>query len=188
MYLSLTLNEKKSADRRSPGKVDEFAALYTKYVRAVYNSVYRITNDCVVAEDIVQDAFCVAFEQLGKLKDPGNFEGWVKRIALNKAINLFREKKTIFIGDIHPEPAADNEYNDDEELIFQCRVEDVKEAIRNLPEGYRTIISLYLLDDIPQEEIAKMLKISHSTVRSQYHRAKRKIFMALKNKMYHGKG
>lgn len=174
--------------RKLAGKEDGFAVLYTRYAGAVYNSVYRITNNHATAEDIVQDAFCVAFEQLDKLRDIKNFEGWVKRIALNKAINLFRESKTIFIEDAHLEPVADEEYSEDEELIFQCRVEDVKEAIRNLPDGYRTIVLLYVLEDIPQEEIAKMMNISHSTVRSQYHRAKRKIVMALKNKSYHGKG
>lgn len=188
LYLSLSINEKELIARSLAGQRDGFAVLYQKHVKAIYNSVVRITNDHVLSEDIVQDAFCVAFEQLGKLKDHENFEGWVKRIALNKAVSLLRKKKTVFISDTAVELLANDEPDADEEIIFQCKVEDVKEAIRNLPDGYRTILSLHLIENVGQEEIAKMLHISHSTVRSQYHRAKQKIFMALKNKTYHGKG
>lgn len=167
---------------------EEFAVLYTKYAQTVYNSVCRLTNDSTIAEDIVQDAFCTAFEQLDKLRDRENFEGWVKRIALNKAVSFLRKNRLIFLEDMMTERAANDEHGSDDEMVFQCRVEDVKEAISRLPDGYRTIISLHLIEDIPQDEIAKMLGLSHSTVRSQYHRAKKKIFMALKNKTYHGKG
>lgn len=184
MILSLSLNEKELVNRCWAGREEEYAVLYNKHVKAVFNSVYRITNNYTETEDVVQDAFCTAFEQMDKLKDRNHFGGWLRRIAINKAISLMRKSKTIFIEETAIDGVAEEESDTEDDMIFSCRVEDVKEAIRNLPDGYRTILTLHLLEDIPQEEIAKMLHIGHSTVRSQYHRAKRKIYLSLKDKNY----
>lgn len=188
MYLSLTLSERDLVRQCVAGKEEAFERLYAMFAKKVYNSVYRITNDSAETEDIVQEAFCIAFEGIGKLRNKENFEGWIKRIALNKAVSHWRKNKPVFFEDTNVELAANDESYAEDEIIFQCKVEDVKEAIKNLPDGYRTIISLHLLEDISQEEIARMLHIRHATVRSQYHRAKKKVLMALKNKMYDGKG
>lgn len=186
--MHITIQEADLVKQCKTGKEEAFAGLYSIYAKQIFNSVYRITHNHADAEDITQDAFCVAFERMDKLKKDENFEGWLKRIALNKAISLVRKRKSVFLEEFPEESVADEVSDADEEMIFQCRVDDVKEAINNLSDGYRTIISLYLLENISQEEIAKMLHISHATVRSQYHRAKRKIFMMLKNKDNHGKG
>ena len=83
------------------------------------------------------------------------------------------------------EIAAEAEYDVDENEIFECRVEDVKRSIEALPDGYRTILNLYLFEKMNQEEIAALLGISHATVRTQYHRAKKKILSQLKDKSYY---
>lgn len=83
------------------------------------------------------------------------------------------------------EIAAQEEYDADENEIFECKVEDVKRSIEGLPDGYRTILNLYLFEKMNQEEIAIMLGISHATVRTQYHRAKKKILLSLKDKSYY---
>lgn len=168
------------------GEEKGYAMLYNKYAKRIYHAVYRVMGNSSESEDIVQEAFCTAFEQIDKLKNQNNFEGWVKRIALNQAISALRKKKMVFIEDGHLEAVADEETDMSEELLFQCQIDDIKKAIQELPDGYRTIISLHLFEDMAQEEIANMLGISHATVRSQYHRAKKKIFTALKDKAYYG--
>ncbi|MFX5207089.1 sigma-70 family RNA polymerase sigma factor, partial [Acinetobacter baumannii] len=81
------------------------------------------------------------------------------------------------------ELALDPSLQDDEaidEAGFELKVEAVKKAINALPEGYRTVVNLYLFEQLPQEEIGVLLGISHNTVRTQYHRAKAKIWKTLK--------
>ncbi|WP_214608401.1 RNA polymerase sigma factor [Nubsella zeaxanthinifaciens] len=168
------------------GEEKGYAMLYNKYAKRIYHAVLRVMGNSAETEDIVQEAFCTAFEQIDRLKNQNNFEGWVKRIALNQAISTLRKKKMVFTEDSHLEAVADEELDLNEEFIFQCQVDDVKKAIADLPDGYRTIVSLHLFEDMGQEEIGKMLGINHATVRSQYHRAKKKIFTALKDKAYYG--
>lgn len=67
-----------------------------------------------------------------------------------------------------------------DEKAFVMRVEEVRKAIDALPEGYRTVVQLYLFENIPQEEIGQLLGLAHNTVRIQYHRAKQKILQNLK--------
>lgn len=159
-----------------------YAQLYQLYARKVYNSVYRVTNNYAITEDIVQDAFCTAFEQREYLRNVEKFEGWVKRIALNKAISYLRKNKLVFVEENNLDMPSDEACEEEEEMLLLKKVEDIKAAIESLPDGYRTIVVLHLFEDISQEDIAGILNISHSTVRSQYHRAKKKIISTLKEK------
>jgi RNA polymerase sigma-70 factor (ECF subfamily) len=186
LHLSITVNEQELVKQCLAGQENGYAVLYNKYAKSIYHAVYRVTSNSAEAEDIVQEAFCTAFEQLDKLKNQNNFEGWVKRIAINQAISALRKKKMVFTEDSQLEAVADDEVDISEELLFQCQIDDIKKAIQQLPDGYRTIVSLHIFEDMGQEEIGKMLGISHATVRSQYHRAKKKIFIALKDKAYYG--
>ncbi|RZL52636.1 MAG: RNA polymerase sigma factor [Pedobacter sp.] len=186
MHLSISINEQELVKQCVAGEEKGYAMLYNKYAKRIYYAVFRVMGNTAESEDIVQEAFCTAFEQISKLKNQNNFEGWVKRIALNQAISALRKRKMVFADDSQLEAVADEEVDISEELLFQCQIDDIKKAIADLPDGYRTIVSLHLFEDIGQEEIGKMLGINHATVRSQYHRAKKKIFTALKDKAYYG--
>jgi RNA polymerase sigma-70 factor (ECF subfamily) len=186
LQLSISINEQELVQQCVAGEERGYATLYHKYAKRIYHAVFRVMGNSAESEDIVQDAFCTAFEQIDRLKNQSNFEGWVKRIAINQAISALRKRKIVFTEDSQLDIVADEEVDIDEELIFQCQVDDVKKAIADLPDGYRTIVSLHLFEDMGQEEIGKMLGINHATVRSQYHRAKKKIFTALKDKAYYG--
>ncbi|HMP28189.1 MAG TPA: RNA polymerase sigma factor, partial [Saprospiraceae bacterium] len=108
---------------------------------------------------------------------------WINKIAINHSIDALRKKKVIF-GELHDHNYSipDGKAEDDD---FELKVQDVKNAIMSLPAGYRAVVSLYLLEGLPQEEIGKILGISHSTVRTQYKKAKEKIWQQLKNNTYH---
>lgn len=162
-----------------------YTVLYQKYARRIYNSVHRIVSHTAEAEDILQDTFLAAFGEIGRLDGLSSFEAWVKRIAINKSISHLRKKKIQFSDLDHIEIEAEEEYNIQENEIFENRLEDVRNCIEQLPQGYKTITCLYLFEEIPQEEIAMMLGISHNTVRTQYHRAKKKILLSLKDKTYY---
>lgn len=186
MHLSISINEQELVKQCLAGEEKGYAMLYNKYAKRIYHAVFRVMGNTAESEDIVQEAFCTAFEQIGKLKNQNNFEGWVKRIAINQAISTLRKKKMVFADESHLETVAEEDVDMDEEFLFQCQVDDVKSAIQALPDGYRTIVSLHLFEDMGQEEIGNMLGISHATVRSQYHRAKKKIFTALKDRANYG--
>ncbi|MBK1442205.1 sigma-70 family RNA polymerase sigma factor [Parapedobacter sp. ISTM3] len=159
-----------------------FTELYNKYARSVYNSICRIISHTGEAEDILQESFYHAFADIHRLHNAASFGAWVNRIALNRSITYLRKQK-VFFTDAEEMDIADEEgYDEEANTLFDCKVDDVKNAIEQLPQGYKTILSLYLFEDIPQEEIGKMLGISHTTVRSQYHRAKKRIIQSLKDK------
>lgn len=162
-----------------------FSQLYQKYARRIYNSIHRIVSHTAEAEDILQETFVTVFKDIERLSNVLNVEAWLKRIAINRSISHIRKKKIEFTDLGFTEIEAEEEYNVDENEIFENKVEDVRICIEQLPPGYKTIVNLYLFEQIPQEEIAVMLGISHNTVRTQYHRAKKKIISSLKDKAYH---
>ena len=162
-----------------------YTELYKKYARRIYNSIHRIVSHTAEAEDILQETFLTAFKEIGKLSGLASFEAWIKRVAINKSISHLRKKKIEFADLDHTEVEAEKEYDTQENELFETQVEDVRKSIENLPQGYKTILCLYLFENISQEEIGAMLGISHNTVRTQYHRAKKKVLLSLKDKIYH---
>ena len=153
--------------------------LYKLYSRAMYNVSFRITGREEDAEDALQEAFISAFRNLGGYRGDASFGAWLKRIVVNKAINVLKKRKLELIPEdeswdvSEPEPEA--EYK--EELT----VDRVRKAIEQLPEGYRAVLSLYLVEGYDHEEIASILQISESTSKSQLNRAKNKLRELLKD-------
>jgi len=157
-----------------------YSQLYSKYCKAMFNTSLRIVNNVGDAEDVLQEAFVDAFRHLNDFRYNSTFGAWLKRIVINKSITLLRKKKMQLV-DIETTQVADKGDSDSvDEEAFQYKVDEVRKAIQKLPVGYRTVVSLYLLEEIPQEEIGTILGISHNTVRTQYHRAKQKLIGILK--------
>ncbi len=161
-----------------------YSGLYERYAKRIYNSIHRIVSHTAEAEDILQETFLTAFKEINKLSGVTSFEAWVKRVAINKAISHLRKKKIEFSDLDSTELEAEKEYDAQENELFETQVDDVRKSINNLPQGYKTIACLYLFENISQEEIGAMLGISHNTVRTQYHRAKKKVLLSLKDKVY----
>jgi RNA polymerase sigma factor (sigma-70 family) len=147
--------------------------LYKLYSRAMYNVGFRITGREEDAEDALQEAFISAFRNLSSYRGDAAFGAWLKRIVVNKAINVLKKRKLELISEdenwdvSEPEPAA--EYKEG------LSIERVKKAIERLPEGYRAVLSLYLIEGYDHDEIASILHISVSTSKSQLNRAKNKL-------------
>jgi RNA polymerase sigma factor (sigma-70 family) len=156
--------------------------LYKLYAKAMLNVAFRIVGNIAEAEDVLQEAFVDAFAKLKDFRQDTTFGLWLKQIVVNRSINLLRKRKLDLV-DMEGEQLeniADEAYNDDEEIKYQAS--QVKDAIQQLPEGYRLVISLYLLEGYDHEEISQVLNISENTSRTQFLRAKRKVIEILKGK------
>jgi len=154
--------------------------LYKLYSDAMYNICYRMMGNKEEAEDMLQESFTEAFLKLGTFRYESAFGAWLKRIVVNKCINSIKRKKAELIyTDQLPDKKTDNQ-GEDELDTATLKVRDVQNAIEKLPQGYRVIFSLYLLEGYDHSEIAQILKISASTSKSQYSRAKQKIKEHLK--------
>jgi RNA polymerase sigma-70 factor (ECF subfamily) len=155
--------------------------LYQQYAKAMYNICLRITNHEEEAQDVLQEAFVLVFHKLGEFRGDSTIGAWLKRIVVNTAINAVRKRKMQLTPIENMKPQADDTEmvrQDEENTFFQ--VEEVKKAIRKLPDGFRVVISLYLLEGYEHGEIAEILGISESTSKSQYNRAKAKLREILK--------
>ncbi|MES2419258.1 MAG: RNA polymerase sigma factor [Bacteroidota bacterium] len=161
-----------------------YTELYNRYAKRIYNSINRIVWHTAEAEDILQETFCAVFSDMSKLKGVNSFEAWLRRMAVNRSISHLRRRKIDFSDLGTMELADESDQDTDEYEIFDSRVEDVKKSIESLSSGYRTIINLYAFEQLTHEEIAVMLGLSPSTVRTQYHRAKKRVLLSLKDKCY----
>ena len=157
--------------------------IYKLYYKAMYNTSLRIVNDSMEAEDIMQEAFLSAFEKIDTYSGTVSFGAWLKKIVVNRSLDALSRRKAIFEDiDSHAgirDDSGDETARNDE---IDVKVEEVKEAIERLPDGYRIILSLYLLEGYDHDEIAEILSINSSTSRSQLSRAKQKLISELKRK------
>jgi len=156
------------------GDRQAYHQLYKLYSRAMYNVGYRIVNDAEEAKDVLQDAFISAFNSLETYRGDSAFGAWLKRIVVNKAINLVRRRRFERIPETAGFDVKDVEMVDELEG-FPFTVENVKKAIQQLPDGYRVVLSMYLLEGYDHAEIGEVLGISESTSKSQFNRSKRKL-------------
>lgn len=167
------------------GKDIGYSQLYQKYATSIFHSILRLVSDRAEAEDILQEVFVSVFSNREQLKKLENFEAWTRRIAINTSISRIRKKK-IHFSDI--ELINEIEINDQhEDLEWQeDKIAEIYAAIAQLPASARTIVNLYVFEDLSQEEIGKMLGMTHTAVRSQYHRAKNRIAQMIKGGVYYG--
>jgi RNA polymerase sigma factor (sigma-70 family) len=152
-----------------------YAELYQKYCKAMYNTSLRIVNNAGDAEDVLQDAFVDAFQSIEMFQYKSTFGAWLKKIVINKSINHLRKKKMDLIDIDKTNLGHLPEAESLDEKDVQLKVEEIKKAVKLLPNGYRTVLSLYLFEGYDHEEIAEILRVSHATVRTQYMRAKQKL-------------
>lgn len=153
--------------------------LYKLYASAMYNVALRIVNDDAEAEDVLQEAFLDAFNRIKDFRQETTFGLWLKQIVINRAINYLRKRKLDLISLDEVEVADEPSYDERETTL---KVEAIKAAIAELPDGYRVVLTLYLFEGYDHEEIAHILKITENTSRSQYMRAKRKLNSLLEMK------
>ena len=144
----------------------------------MYSVCLRIVNDDMEAEDIMQKAFLSAFRKIETYKGEVSFGAWLKKIVINRSLDYLKQRKVKF-EEINEQSAQVAEY---EMELQQVNMETIKKAIQQLPDGYRVVLSLFLIEGYDHEEISQILEISNSNSRTQYFRAKNKLRELLKDK------
>ena len=157
--------------------------LYQLYAKAMLNTAYRIVGDPDDAEDVTQDAFVSAFRNLDSFKGTSTFGAWLKRIVVNKAINFLKKKRpeSMSMLEISQQERAISPESGHEEQDWQ--IEQIMKAMHKLPEGFRMVFSLYLVEGYDHAEVAEIMGITESTSKSQLNRAKKKIRELLKEEV-----
>lgn len=145
----------------------------------MFNTTYRIINNKTESEDIMQEAFLSAFRNLSSYSGEVSFGAWLKRIVINKSLDHLKKKKEIIVS---LEDAGEFPLEDPNEQISEpenIHAEIIRKCVQKLPEGYRVITSLYLIEGYDHEEISQIMNISPSTSRSQLLRAKKRLSQML---------
>ena len=153
--------------------------LYRLYNRAMYNICIRMVKNEQDAEDLLQNSFVDVFTKLNTFKYQSSIGAWIKRIVVNNCINFLKRNRMFF------EELDDRIFNITEDLTPTQKglsTEAVNRALFKLPDGYRVVFSLTMLEGYDHKEIASILEISEATSKSQYSRAKRKLREILKSK------
>ena len=159
--------------------------IYKLYNKAMFNTALRITGEQSDAEDVLQEAFVSAFQNLNSYRAEASFGAWLKRIVVNKALNLVQKsKKDLMIASENEIDIEDTSWTEQSEP--QYSVDSIKRALKTLPTGFRTVLSLYLFEGYDHKEISEILNITESTSKTQYKRAKEKLKTILKMEVNYG--
>ena len=163
-------------DRCRKGDTRAQFEIYKVYYKPMYNVCLRMVGNAVEAEDVMQEALLRAFTKIDTYEGVVSFGAWLKKIVINRSLDLLKKRKVKF--------EEINEKIPDEEpeqlVISEIHMEHLKKAIQQLPDGYRVVLTLYLLEGYDHEEIAQILGITNVSSRSQYMRAKQKLRDLLK--------
>ena len=175
-------DDAKYVERILAGDADAFTTLVKKYEKQIHAFVWRRVRDYHVAEEITQDTFLRAYEKLGTLRDPNRFSGWLYRIATRRFLTWFNEK-TIPMQSLDAMSKAEVEAlfyaqyvsEQNEKLATEKQREVVAYLLEKLPTRERTAVVLHYLSEMTCEEIGDFLGVSPNTVKSQLHRARKRL-------------
>ncbi len=143
----------------------------------MYSVCMRIINNETDAEDVMQEAFLKAFTKIDTYKGEVSFGAWLKKIVINRSLDYLKKRK-VKLEEINEKT---NKIIDYQMETSQVNVQVIKNAIQKLPDGYRVVLSLYLIEGYDHEEISEILGISNSNSRTQFLRAKNKLREILKD-------
>ena len=144
--------------------------LYEQFGPKLMGVCYRYATSAEEAQDLLQDGFIKIFEKLDKYSGIGSFEGWMRRIVVNTALdNIRKNKKFLLHTDIND---ADYKLPSNDFIEERLAAEDLLKILQSIPLGYKTIFNLYAIEGYSHKEIAEQLNITTSTSKSQYSRAK----------------
>lgn len=144
----------------------------------MYSVCMRIINNETEAEDAMQEAFLKAFTKIDTYKGEVSFGAWLKKIVINHSLDYLKKRKVKF----EEIKEKTNQIIDYQMETKEVNVQVIKDAIQILPDGYRVVLSLYLIEGYDHEEISEILGNSNSNSRTQFLRAKNKLREILKDK------
>lgn len=175
----MTLSESEIINGCLANKRDLQKALYQRYSAKMFLLCLRYTKNREEAEDVLQDGFVKVFSNIKQYSGSGSFEGWIRMIMVNTALEMLRKKKLNFssceIQNIENDPLNESD------AISKIAMQDLLLLIRELPSGCQIIFNLYVIEGYNHGEIAEKLAISKGTSKSQLARARELLQGKLKN-------
>ncbi len=151
--------------------------VYNRYQGAMFNVALRIVKDTAEAEDVMQESFMAAFDNLHSFKGTATFGSWLKRIVVNNSIVQYRKnlRFTELTENSLSEPFEEEEYGLDEADYTQVKATKVMSCMKSLHENYQNILSLHFIEGYDYEEICEILQISYANCRTMISRAKESL-------------
>lgn len=157
--------------------------LYRKYCDGMFIVANRYMKDTAAAEDALQEAFIKAFQKLDQFKGDVTFGAWLKRIVINRCLDVIKSRKMeLDTMDDRVLHIADSD--EEWQVADETTVEEVYAAIEKLPDKYREVMKLYLLEGFDHQEISEIMNISESASRTNLHRGKIQLKKMLKHLDY----
>lgn len=165
------------------GKREAQAKLFQKFAKKMFTVSLVYTKDRTAAEDVIQDAFIKIFEKISQFKGKGSFEGWMRRIVVNTALERYRRENKLYSIDDYQPYEETLSYDD---IITNISAGELMQIISTISPQYKVVFSLYAIEGYSHKEIAKELGISEGTSKSNLARA-RKVLQEKVNELYYSK-
>jgi RNA polymerase sigma factor (sigma-70 family) len=168
-------NEKliKLCQKGSNKAFDELLGIYSDLLYGICMRYSKCNED--EASDIFQEVCIKLFNNICTYKFQGSFEGWIRRLTVNTAINYLKKKNTVFFNDYDIENESLLNYSDSdyyENALNSLSAKEIIALINEMPEGYRTVFNLHVIEGYKHVEIAEILNITDNTSRSQFKKAR----------------
>ncbi len=145
-------------------------ALYKRYAPKMFGICLRFTRNKMEAEDVLQEGFIKIFTYLKDYRNEGSLEGWMRRTIINTAINYYKKQSKRF-RDMNIDQAEIADSND-ENVVDKLSTNELLTLIQDLPNGYRMVFNLSIIEGYTHKEIGEILNISENTSKSQLSRAR----------------
>ncbi len=159
------------------GKKSYQEKLYDLFCNMVMGICLRYVGDRIAAEDVFQEVFIKVFQKLEDVKSPEALPGWIRRIAVNSALDAIKVQNHSLFPNNEKLDNDDHYYN---EIIDKITTDELLDIVNELPEGYRVVFNLFAIDGYSHKEISEKLRIAESTSRSQLTFAKKLLQKKLK--------
>ncbi|HET7898234.1 MAG TPA: RNA polymerase sigma factor [Flavisolibacter sp.] len=143
--------------------------LYERFAPKMYGVCLRYAGNAEEAEDILQEGFIKVFRKISSYRGEGSFEGWIRRIFVNTAIEYYRKKTYLQPITEHEENTVEGKYLS---VLDNLAEKDIIKLVQQLSPGYRTVFNMYVVEGYTHKQIADLLGISEGTSKSQLSRAK----------------
>jgi RNA polymerase sigma factor (sigma-70 family) len=170
MIFGQTYSESELIADCKKGKPKAQKILYEKYSAKMLGVCLRYLPVRTEAEDAMISGFMKVFEHLASFQGNGSFEGWIRRIVINESLLILRKKNRMFMEEMDKVPL---DLSTDFQIVHcELETEDLLKLVHNLPDGYRTVFNLYVIEGYSHKEIADFLGVSESTSKSQLNRAR----------------
>lgn len=158
--------------------------IYELFAPKLFSICLRYSQNYEEAQDTFQEGFIIIFNKIHHFRFEGSFEGWMRRIMVNACINKHRNKNHLYVINEEltgQEETFDIEIEENQNSLENLTYEEILSYVQQLPNRYRQVFNLYVIEKLPHNEIAQKLNISVGTSKSNLSRAREKLKELLKN-------